>query len=127
MKKISIIFSILFSIIFLGVAANAQEQEDTIYKMSEVDEKPVVTKKPKARAVGKGGREHCEGEGKARVRVILHKSGRVGEIALVKSSGCSLFDNSALDAAKKIEFKPGKKDGKDVSVVVVMEYSYFII
>ena len=78
------------------------------YKMKEVDEKPQVTQNPEP-----GHTENAAGrERTARVRIVLRKSGVVSDAEFDKVSPCIAFNDSALEAAKKIKFVPGKKDGR---------------
>lgn len=133
MKKIPIIITLLFSVLIFAGAAKAQpktlpsDQTDKVYKMSEVDEKPVMTKKPRGSARTRDNRYGCPTgtEGTARVRLVLRRSGMVTDVEMVKSSGCAIFDDNVIEAAKKIQFTPGKKNGEAVSVSVVLIYSYF--
>ena len=48
------------------------------------------------------------------LRIVLHKSGRVTEVTIMKGMGCS-YDEAAVGAARKFKFTPRVKDGKQVS------------
>lgn len=125
MKKTSIIFTLLFSVtIFAGLVGaqtNSNAQEDKVYKLSEVDEKPEITKKKQASTRGK-----CNRTGRARVRVVLRKSGEVTDPELVTISPCRAFNESVLKVVKKIKFKPATRNFQPVSVSVVIEYVYVV-
>src|SRR5262245_43575685 len=56
------------------------------------------------------------------LRFILRKSGKVTDIAVVKSSGCS-YDREAIKAAKQLKFDPALKSGKPVSQLSTVEYN----
>jgi TonB family protein len=87
--------------------------------MSEVDEKPKLTKRPIPSTDGR-----CENNGLAQVRVVLLKSGEIGKVEFIKASPCAAFNQNALKAAKQIKFKPAMKDGKTVSVYVKVIYTF---
>lgn len=126
MKKITIIFTLLFSAMIFAGAVNAQtnkSEDEKIYKQSEVDQKAEITKKPRASTNGQCGRSYGT-NGTTRISVILRKTGEVDGVKLVKSSPCATFNENALDAARNIKFKPAMKGGQAVSVSVWVEYSY---
>ena len=107
--------------IFAG-AANAQtnnSDDDKIYELDEVDERPQISKKPIPSTEGR-----CENSGMAQVRVVLLKSGAIGKVEFVKASPCAVFNQNALKAAKQIKFKPARKDGKPVSVYMKVIYTF---
>lgn len=80
-----------------------------------------VTKKP----APKGARK-CSGQsGTALVRVTFGAQGTVTDVELKQSSGCYVFDKSALEVAWRIEFEPEMQDGKAVAVAKTVEYKYF--
>lgn len=56
------------------------------------------------------------------LRAILHKSGKVTEVTLIKSSGCS-FDEESVKAIRKLKFILAKKDGRSVSQYLDVEYA----
>jgi TonB family protein len=56
------------------------------------------------------------------LRFVLRKSGKVTDIAVVKSSGCS-YDREAIKAAKQLKFDPAWKSGKPVSQFSTIEYN----
>lgn len=102
--------------------SQAGSEEDKIYKQSEVDEKPQIKKKPRANYENSYGQ--CAGQGVVRLKIVLLKTGRIGEVGVIDSSQCEIFDQNAINAAKKIKFKPALKNGQAVSVSVLVEYSY---
>jgi TonB family protein len=126
MKKISIIFTLLFSTMIFAGAANAQtnkSDEDKVYKQSEVDQKALITTKPRASTNGQCGRGPGT-NGTTRIAVVLRKTGEVSDVKVAKSSPCATFNQNALAAARNIKFKTAMKDGQAVSVAVWVEYSY---
>lgn len=56
------------------------------------------------------------------LRVVLRKSGKVTDITVVKSSGCS-YDREAIKAVRKLKFDPAIKSGQQVSQLTNIEYN----
>lgn len=56
------------------------------------------------------------------LRVVLRKSGKVTDITVVKSSGCS-YDREAIKAVKKLKFDAAIKSGQRVSQLSNIEYN----
>jgi TonB family protein len=97
---------------------------DKIYKSTEVDRKVKITKKPHPYL---GWRiQECKVPGEAMVRLVYHKSGVVTNVELFRSSPCKIWDEEALNATKKIKFKPAIKDGHPVSTAGAFEFSYSV-
>ena len=65
----------------------------------------------------------CPREGMVTLRIILHKSGEVTEVTLIKGMGCS-YDQATLETARKLKFTPAVKDGQQVSQYQIFEYRY---
>lgn len=87
----------------------------------QLDDKPLtIRKKPQASA--RGCRRNSSGV--TRLRVTFDETGVIGEVAPVSTSGCLRFDDSAVTAAKMIEFDPAIKNGQPVTVKKLIEYSF---
>jgi outer membrane biosynthesis protein TonB len=71
---------------------------ETIYKQSEVDQKAKVTKRSYPSTDGKCTND----EGLVRALVVLHKSGKVGDVKFLISSECQRFNENSLASAKKL-------------------------
>jgi TonB family protein len=99
---------------------STQQSDETVYKQSEVDQKAKIIKKP----IPSTDRMCGNDNGFVRVRVVLLKSGKVGDIESLKSSECERFNENSLNSAKKIKFNPALKDGQPVSVSAMVEYTY---
>ena len=96
--------------------------QDRIYTAKEVDVKAKIRQTNDAPQPGRD----CFEFDYPRVvvlKVVLHKSGIVSDVTLVKKSGCS-YDKDAIRVARKIKFEPAKKDGEDVSQYLTVEYAY---
>lgn len=93
---------------------------DRIYNSRQVDVKAKITKGRQDRPSPRRG---CPDNGRVIVRAVLHKSGRVIDITLVKGLNCS-YDRDALDIVRKYKFTPAMKDGQPVSEAIQVEFEY---
>lgn len=66
----------------------------------------------------------CPEYGVVRLKITFDKSGIVTKAKIVSSAGCSYFDDKALEAAKSIKFEPAKKNGKKITQVKTVEYTF---
>lgn len=64
-------------------------------------------------------------QGTVRMLVAFDANGKIGHILITKRLGFGL-DEQALRAARNIKFLPASQDGKPVSVVRTIEYSFAI-
>ena len=117
-KNIFTLFSvIILTLIFAGLT-NAQTDSAANSKQT-ADKKLKILKKPFPSSRG------CvESSGITLIRVTFDKSSKVTNTEIVKSSGCSDFDNNSLDAASRIKFEPQTKDGEPITVAKTVEYKY---
>lgn len=86
--------------------------QEVIYQPEEVDEKAIVNRKTIAHI---NGRDCRESKVKVLLRLILHQSGKVTDVEVLESSSCKSFQRDAISEARKIKFKPAKKNGIAVS------------
>jgi protein TonB len=59
------------------------------------------------------------------LRVQFLENGEIGKITVVKGLPYGLTEN-AIDAAKRMKFEPAKKDGRAVTVLRPVEFSFSI-
>lgn len=93
---------------------------DQLYNSRQVDATARITKggKDSPRPSGR-----CP-TGRVIVRAVLHKSGKVIDVSLVKGLGCS-FDKDAIEIVRKYKFTPAMKDGQPVSQAILVEFEHF--
>ncbi|MGH9881677.1 MAG: hypothetical protein ACRD6N_09605 [Pyrinomonadaceae bacterium] len=129
MKSCSLLtFGLLVTIPFLAAPLQAQQPGQAsadeqcafpIMRGNEVDKKLKILAKPEPAFSREDRRKY------AREVIILTAvfcgSGEVMKIK-VKSGLADDVDAKAIEAAKKIQFIPGEKDGKKVSQVLILEY-----
>lgn len=83
----------------------------------QIKSKPFAPYTDRARAAGT--------QGSVRLKVILGKDGKVGPILIIRALPNGLTE-SAVSAARGIQFDPKIVDGKPVSVIVTLEYGFNI-
>ena len=91
------------------------------FKQNEVTKKAVLTFKPEPGYTEQARRFNVTGV--VRLRAILHSSGEMQNINVVKYLPHGLTEKS-IAAAQHIRFQPAQKDGRAVSQYVVLEYNY---
>ena len=91
----------------------------SIYLGKDLDQKPQILAKP---APSLSRDEHKKYESQViTLRAILCGSGTVTDIT-VKNGVSNAVDAKAIEAARKIKFTPGRKDGQNVSRFVTLIY-----
>jgi TonB family protein len=93
------------------------------FKQSEVAKKATLTYKPEPSFTQQARKFNVEGV--VRLRAVLHSSGTVQSIAVVKGLPHGLTEK-CIAAAKQIQFNPAEKDGHTVSQYVTLEYNFHI-
>ena len=90
--------------------------------LSTKDVKPyMLAAREKARYTDAARRENVQGT--VRLKVTLLANGAVGSVSVVQALPHGLTEN-AVYAAKRLVFLPKRVDGKPVSVIVTVEYSF---
>ena len=93
------------------------------FKQTEVTRKALITFKPEPGFTEEARKNNVTGA--VRLRAILHASGSVTNISVLKGLPDGLTEK-AIAAAKQIRFNPAEKDGHTVSQYVVLEYNFNI-
>ena len=102
-----------------GQVSDDQKCDYPIYKGSEVDKRIRILSKPEPAFSAQERQEHAHE--KIVLTAVFCGSGEVTKIRL--RSGLSDSVNAkAIEAARKIRFAPGEKDGKKVSQSLIVEY-----
>ena len=116
MKKLLIAVLPLFIIVVIGsrvIVAQKPVKPDTPAKITV---KPRISPQDSASCPASSGT--------AMVRATLDASGKVTNAVITKASGCELFDNRALAAARHVEFVPAMKGGKPVTSDKYFDYKW---
>lgn len=84
-----------------------------------------IISKPKASYPKQKNGSLCV-RGTITLRVQFLETGEIGKISVISgfSDGFEEFNECAVEAAKKINFKPATKDGKSVTVTKQVQYSF---
>jgi TonB family protein len=93
------------------------------FRQNEVTRKALITFKPEPGFTEEARKNNVTGV--VRLRAILHASGSVQSISVVKGLPDGLTEK-AIGAARQIRFTPAEKDGHSVSQYVVLEYNFNI-
>ena len=93
------------------------------FRQNEVTRKALITFKPEPGFTEEARKNNVTGV--VRLRAILHASGGVQGISVVKGLPDGLTEK-AITAARQIKFTPAEKDGRAVSQYVVLEYNFNI-
>jgi TonB family protein len=113
---------------FLGCATTGKtELSDPLYNDSihkQWDKAPEVVYYAKPRYPVKAAKQRIQG--KAIVAVTVAQNGSVLDVELYNSSGDSVLDMSAIEAAKKFKFRPAIKDGKAIQSTVILPVAFRI-
>jgi TonB family protein len=92
-----------------------------IYKASEVSQGARITSQPSADYTPEARKNQITGE--VVLRVVLNGSGKVSGIDVIRGLSHGLTEK-AIEAARKISFKPALKAGQAVSVSLVVSYPF---
>jgi len=82
----------------------------------------VIKVKPKAEYTKAALRHQVQGT--VILRVVLHSSGRVRDVCVVKGLPYGLT-RRAVEAAYRIEFEPAVKEGRAISATTLVEYEFY--
>ena len=96
---------------------------ERIYKSKEVDQKARITSKPLP-AFTREARRHAT-RGTVVLRLILAADETIKHIEVIDGLPDGLSER-AIDAARRIKFTPAVKDGKPVSVWILVEYRFSV-
>ena len=97
--------------------------EDKVYSAKEVDVKAKVIR-PLENQPQPG--TDCNNRMRlvVTVRAVLHKSGEVKEVELIRESRCNSYDKDAVRAVGRMKFIRALKDNRFVSQYQVFEFQY---
>ena len=114
----SLCAAILVLVLLAPTVLIGQSAGDPVYTVDQVDVKAKVKNQldnlPDAN-------NDCPIPVAVSLRVVLRKSGKVTDVTVVKSSGCS-YDQEAIKVVKKLKFNAAMKSGQPVSQYSDIEY-----
>jgi TonB family protein len=99
---------------------------DRVYTREEVTQPAVIVEMPDPVLQRKLGDKVLDVSGTVKLSVVLHSTGRVGEIEVV--AGLSQAQNfAAVKAARRIKFMPAVRQGLPVSQSIIAEYTFRLV
>ncbi len=104
-----------------GTGSNGEENYTRVFKLNEVTQKYQILSKPEAQFTEEARKNNTQGT--VRLRALLASNGRISDIRPLNQLPYGLTEK-AIEAARKMEFKPSVKNGHPVSVYVVLEYGF---
>lgn len=111
----------------IGFDPNAKVSDSPIKSQTNVprtvDTKPVILVNAQPRYTDEARREKIQGV--VTLRILVDETGSPTKITIVRGLPGGL-NESAIDAARRIKFKPAMKDGKPVSFWMVVEMNFSV-
>jgi TonB family protein len=101
--------------------AASQECDGPLYKMSEVEVKPLIRSKPNPRYTEEARRNGVSG--RVVVSAVLCRTGEVGDVEVIEGLPHGLSEE-AIKVARLIKFEPARKDDERVNVRVRVVYNF---
>lgn len=115
---ISLRSAIILLVLLAPAVLIGQSSNDPVYSVDQVDVKARV--KNQLENLPDAGKD-CHIPVAVSLRVVLRKSGKVTDVTVVQSSGCS-YDQEAIKVVKKLRFDPAIKSSQRVSQYSDIEY-----
>jgi TonB family protein len=100
--------------------------EDKIYSKDEVDVKAKIKNIKELDLLRYAKSEEsadCENKARVSLRAVLHKTGKVTEVTVVKPMRCGL-DEVAVKTVRKAKFTPAVQNGVPVSQYIDIEFQF---
>ena len=107
---------------FWGKSPDERKPEEEVVNSKELTTKARITVKPDPKYTTEARRAGVSGI--VILRLVLSRDGRVKHIVVLNDLGYALTE-SAVEAARRIEFIPATKDGRLVSQIIQVEYGFF--
>lgn len=102
--------------------ADAASGADKVYSPRQLDQSPAITRgvKPDYPSSARSRRV----EGRVVVRMVVETSGQPGQCSIHSANPQGYFEEAALDAARRMRFRPGTKAGKAVRTLVLLPFDF---
>ena len=100
---------------------NCEQHAGRVYTTREVDQKARIGRRPEPRYPARlRGRR---GSGQVKVRAVLRPGGTVTDIEVLETTD-EVYNQTSVEAAKKITFEPALKGGCPVAQSIILFYGY---
>lgn len=104
-----------------GAGQDCERHADRVYTMREVDRKAEIGRRPGPRYPAKlRGRRKS---GQVKVRAVLRPGGAVTDVEVLETTD-EVYNQTSVEAAKKITFEPALKGGCPVAQSIILFYGY---
>lgn len=104
-----------------GAGRGCEQHADRVYAMREVDQKAGIVRRPEPRyPAGLRGRRRS---GQVKVRAVLRPDGTVTDIEVLETTD-EVYNQTSVEAAKRITFEPALKGGCPVAQSIILFYGY---
>ena len=125
MKLICLVTVLVFSLLFVfSVKAQIQDKSNNTSEQ-EINKDTVDGVFKILKISAPQGTLSCrKGLYIVKLDVTFHYSGKVTDVKIKEESGCGAFDKNALKAAKKIKFRQETQNGKDITLIKTVQYSF---
>ena len=95
------------------------------FRLDEVDEVPRVVRSVQPEYPFAAKKKHIEGQ--VVVRMLVTSQGKPEHLSIHSSEPPGVFDQSALAAAKRWRFQPGRYAGQDVDTWVLLPFNFELV
>jgi TonB family protein len=123
MKRLLGSLLLLACLSFVGLHAQDQPQDDTVYKVGNGVKPPRARSMPNPEYSEEARQAHIEGI--VVLKLVVDTDGKPSNITVVQSLGSGL-DEKAIEALQKWRFSPATRDGKPVRVAINVEVSFHL-
>lgn len=97
-------------------------QGDPLYAPNQLDRPPTVTRPVRPDYPDRARSRRLEG--RVVVRLVVESSGLPGHCSVHAAQPRGYFEDAALEAARRMRFRPGRKDGRAVRTVVLLPFDF---
>ncbi len=92
------------------------------YAEDAVDQRPSISRRVMPEYPDRARRMNMQGQ--VVVQLVVDVSGKPQQCAIYSSDPAGIFDEAALDAARRTRFLPGKVRGQPVNTIVLIPYKF---
>ena len=106
-----------------GVGGRERNNNSGPFTAREVTRKALITSKPEPGFSEEARKNNAQGT--VKLRLALRADGTVGDVSVIKGLPFGLTER-AIQAAKRIQFVPAQREGRNVSQWITIEYNFNI-
>ena len=99
-----------------------KQGDGALFTPGDLDNPPAILKRIRPEYPGKAKRKSIEG--RVIIQLIVDTNGLPTRCAVYKAEPSGLFEKAALEAAYRMRFTPGKKQGRPVRTLVLLPFDF---